>query len=64
MIHSDGTELFLNGRKSSNVWQNMDDKVHEELYIKYYTGDIILSMCNFEHDVFFDFYQGFMKVKI
>lgn len=60
MIHSEGTAMFLNGRKDPNGhWQNVIEKLFIEKFIKYYTDNIIPSIDNFDYEAFFDFYQGF-----
>ncbi len=64
MIHSDGTALFLNGRRDPNGhWQNVNEKIFVERFINYYTENIIPSIDNFDYEAFFDFYQGFIKGK-
>ena len=63
VIYSDGTAIFHNGRKDPNEWQNMDEKIFVERFIKYYTDNIIPSIDNFDYESFFDFYQGFIKGK-
>ena len=57
MIHSDGTALFLNGRRDPNGhWQNVSEKIFVERFINYYTENIIPSIDNFDYEAFFDFY--------
>lgn len=64
MIHSDGTAMFLNGKKDPNGhWQNVIEKLFVEKFIKYYTDNIIPSIESFDYEYFFDFYQGFRNGK-
>lgn len=63
-IHTDGTALFLNGRKDPNAdWMMVPERNFLERFIEYYTSNIINSIQQFDYEYFFDFYQGFIKGK-
>lgn len=59
MIHTEGTALFLNGRKDPNAkWTSTYDKLFVQEFLEFYSDKITGDLEEFDYETFFDYYQG------